>query len=85
MSTESPNDFQDFNKFVTEHLSDHASNLSLEEGVAAFRAYQSELARCREEIKPAIDELDETGGTDLDIDAIIARGKKKLAEEGILD
>jgi hypothetical protein len=85
MSTETPNDFHDFNRFVAEQLADRTVDLSLEESVAAFRAYQSELARCREQLQPAIDELDSTGGSNLDVEAIIARGKQKLAEEGILD
>lgn len=68
-------------RFVTEQLNDRTVDLSLEEAVAAFRAYQAELARCREQLRPAIDELNSSGGSDLDVDSIIARGKQQLAEE----
>lgn len=83
MSTNTPSEFHDFNRFVTERLANVDSGLSLEESVAAFRAYQAELKKCREALKPAIDEMDETGGTVLDMELIIARGKQMLAEEGI--
>ncbi|MDP7066242.1 MAG: hypothetical protein QF637_01340 [Acidimicrobiales bacterium] len=83
MSTETQGDFREFNRFVTEQLAGRETELSLEESVAAFRAYQSELSRCRDELQPAIDELDAAGGIALDMDVIIARGKQQLAEEGI--
>ena len=83
MSTENPSEFHDFNRFVTERLSATKADLSLEESVAAFRAYQSELAKCREALKPALNELDGTGGSLLDMASIIARGKQMLADEGI--
>ncbi len=79
------NEFHDFSRFVTEHMSIQMATLSLEESLAAFRIYQAELNRFRDEIQPALDELDESGGTDLDMGSIIARGKKQLAEEGISD
>jgi len=78
-----PNEFHDFSRFVTEQISDQMAGLSLEESLAAFRLYQAELNRLRDEIQPALDELDESGGTDLDVGSIIARGRQKLAEEGI--
>ena len=85
MATDSSNEFQKFNDFVSQQLAGRDEELSLEESVAAFRAYQAELARCREELQPPIDELDTNGGTELDIDAIIARGRRQLEQEGILD
>jgi len=83
MSTETQGDFREFNRFFTEQLAGQETELSLEESVAAFRAYQSELARCHDELQPAIDELDANGGIALEMDAIIAGGKQHLAEEGI--
>lgn len=83
MATNTPSEFHDFNRFVTERLANVDSGLSLEESVAAFRAYQAELEKCHEALQPAIDEMDETGGTVLDMESIIARGKQMLAEEGI--
>lgn len=77
------NEYLDFNQFVVERLSSTASDLSLEESVAAFRAYQAELEKCRNALKPAIDELDSGDGSQLDMKTIIARGKAMLAKEGI--
>ena len=85
MVTNTPNEFHDFNQFVVERLSVTGADLSLEESVAAFRAYQAEIDRCRKAIQPAIDELDAGGGSELDIQSIIARGKAMLASEGITD
>jgi hypothetical protein len=43
------------------------------------------MGGCRAELKPALAELDAGGGTDLDIEAIIQRGREILASEGIVD
>jgi hypothetical protein len=85
MSTNTPNEYFDFNQFVVERLSTSGSDLSLEESVAAFRAYQAELSSCRQALKPAIEELDSGGGSQLDMKSIIARGKAMLANEGIAE
>jgi hypothetical protein len=85
MATKTPTDYLDFNRFVVERLSKSDSDISLEESVAAFRAYQSEIARCRRDIQSAINELDAGGGSELDIQSIIARGREMLAAEGVTE
>ena len=70
---------------MVEHLSVTDADLSLDESVAAFRAYQAEIDHCRKVIQPAIDELNAGGGSELDIQSIIARGKAMLASEGITE
>ena len=78
-----PDEFYDFSRFVNEQMSDQMDGLSLEESLAAFRVYQKELSRFKNKIQPALDELNESGGSDLEMDSIITRGRQQLAEEGI--
>lgn len=85
MTTKTPTDYLDFDRFVVERLSKSDSDISLEESVAAFRAYQSEIARCRREIQSAINELDADGGSELDIKSIVERGRAILAAEGVTE
>ena len=90
MTIQFANDLVAFNRFVEEQLGSNdpplsnGTPLSLEEGLAVFRTYQEELARFHQEIQPAIDELNAGDGTVLDMEAIIAEGRRRLAEEGIL-
>jgi hypothetical protein len=74
-------DLKTFNKFVAEHLANHPDSLSLEESVVAFRAYQAELNRFKQDIAPAIAELDSTGGQPFDLNAIVAAGNDILRKE----
>ena len=83
MAAELFTDLDAFNQFAKLHLSQAQNGLTLEEGLAAFRAYQDELARFKKETQPALDELDASGGSELDIEKIIAEGRKRLTEEGI--
>ena len=77
-------DLQAFNRFVDERLDGDGGRMSLEEGLAVFRRYQEELRSIRQKIGPALDQLDAGGGTELDIEAIIAEGRRRFAAEGMI-
>ncbi len=85
MATELFADLEAFNQFAREHLIGEQSGLSLEEGLSAYRGYQESLDRFKSDIQPALDELDSGRGTLLDIEQIIAEGRRRLAAEGIVD
>lgn len=70
-----------FSRFVVDRLD--GRDLSLEECLAAYRVYETQLAECKADIAPAIRALDAGQGTPLDMDAIIAKGQAILASEGI--
>jgi hypothetical protein len=66
-------------------MSIERDQLDFEEGTVRAREYAEQLARCRAELKPALAELDADGGTDLDIEEIIEKGREILASEGVVD
>lgn len=83
MSTGVSQELDAFKRFAEQRLA--GRELSLEESVAAYRAYQAELKKFHEAVGLPCKELDDGGGAPLDIDAVIARGRAILAEKGIKD
>jgi hypothetical protein len=85
MATQLPNELESFRQFLTEWLEHGQVELSPEESVRAFRAYQRELERCREEIRPALERSLRGESQPLDVEELKARVTQRLAEEGITD
>lgn len=74
-------EFQNFNNFVNQYLADRPDEITLEESVVAFRAYEAELKRFKKEIAPAIEELDQNGGSPLDIEQLKSQANAILQDE----
>ena len=53
MTTIPPNEFHDFNQFVVVRLPVAGEDLSVQECVATFRAYQAKIYRGRKAIPPS--------------------------------
>lgn len=85
MATQLPNELASFHRFLTEQLESGGTELSPEESVQAFRAYQGDLQRFREDIRPALQRSLRGESKPLDIEDIKARGRKRLEEKGITD
>jgi hypothetical protein len=85
MATEPPTELETFHRFLTDQLAGGRSDLSPEESVKAFRAYQRDLERLREEIRPAVERSRRGESQPLDIEDLKARVTKKLAEGIITD
>ena len=54
MATQSPSELESFHEFLTRQLQGGDARLSPEESVKAFRAYQDDLQRFRQDIQPAL-------------------------------
>jgi hypothetical protein len=54
MATPIPTELEFFHRFLTEQLKSGGTHLSPEESLEAFRAYQRDLERCREDVCPAL-------------------------------
>ena len=85
MAAQLPSEIESFHRFLTERLEQGEVNLSPEASVEAFRAYQRELERCREEIQPALERSLRGESAPLDIEEVKARVTKGLADQGITD
>jgi hypothetical protein len=86
MATEiSQNDMQSFYDFLGRRLQNGAQGMTPEESVQEFRAYQTELARFKEETQLALEQSARGQSKPLDIDALMKRVRARLAKNGITD
>ncbi len=85
MAAQSPGELESFHRFLTEQLADGRGDLTLEESVAAFRAYQRDLERIRKDIQRAVQRYRRGEGRELDYEAIKEEVTARLAERGITD
>jgi hypothetical protein len=86
MATEiSQNDMQSFYEFLGRRLQDGAGGLTPEESVREFRAYQTELARFKQETQLALEQSARGESKPLDLDALMRRVRARLANDGIAD
>ncbi len=86
MSTDSCREIETFYHFLGERLQEGSVNLSPEESVEAFRAYQRDLERLRTELEPALDRFDRgDSAKPFDAEDVKRRGRERLAREGITD
>lgn len=85
MATGSPNEIHAFHRFLTARLQDGGSPFTPEESIEAFRQYQKELQQCRDEIAPAIEQLNRGEGREIDFESLKADVTRKLRDEGITE
>lgn len=70
---------ESFRDFLNQGIDNGLKNLSPEEAVKEFRAYQNQLERFVAETQTSID--DGTAPTELDVDALKERAIKRIAEQ----
>ena len=85
MVTETANELVNFQRFLGEQIQNGGAQLSPEESVQGFRAYQKDLARLKEFLKPALEALARGEGEELDIEQFKREVTARLAERGITD
>jgi hypothetical protein len=82
----SQDDMQSFYEFLGRRLQGGgAGDLTPEQSVREFRAYQTELARFKEETQPALEQSARGESKPLDLDALMKRVRARLADDGIAD
>jgi|GEM_PF-3060559 len=74
-----------FHRFVSKRLENGYANLSLEESLREFRAYQEEVASFRAVLQESIDEARRGEYGPLDPEQLKAEIREKLARQGITD
>jgi hypothetical protein len=85
MATDSSSELVVFHRFLGDQIAIGAVDLSPEESVEAFRAYQRDLERLRADLQPAIDRFQRgEPAIPLDIEDVKRRGRERLAREGIV-
>ncbi|MCA9099554.1 MAG: hypothetical protein KDA63_00280 [Planctomycetales bacterium] len=81
MSTDQPSEFDAFTAFVDRRYGGDLNNMSLEDALADFRAYERDLARLKAHLQPAIDQADRGEAKPLDIDALLDRVHQRIERE----
>ncbi len=84
MNVDNSSELVVFHRFLGDQIEGGSVDLSPEESVQAFRAYQRDLERLRNELKPAIDRFERgEPAISLDIEDVKRRGRERLARQGI--
>lgn len=83
MSTDFTIERDAFNSFLDQAFGSGRSDATLEEAVAAFRAYQIDLERLKERLQPAIEQADRGEARPLDHEALMQRVRGRLDQRGI--
>jgi hypothetical protein len=79
-------EIETFYQFLGQQIEGSSMDLSPEECVQAFRAYQRDLDRLKKHLQPSIDRSDRgEAAVPFDVDDVKRRGRERLAREGITD
>jgi hypothetical protein len=85
MATDNANELIVFHRFLGDQIEGGSVDLSPEESVEAFRAYQRDLERLRDDLEPALGRLERgEPASPLDLEDVKRCGRERLAREGIL-
>ena len=85
MAADNASELVVFHRFLGDQIAIGSVELSPEESVEAFRAYQRDLERLRHDLEPAIGRFERgEPAIPLDIEDVKRRGRERLAREGIV-
>jgi hypothetical protein len=82
MSTDFPVERDAFNLFLDERFVGGSGDATLEDALAEFRAYQSDLERLKQKLKPSIEQANRGEAQPLDLDAVLQRVRERTAQQG---
>jgi uncharacterized protein YaaR (DUF327 family) len=78
-------EIQSFYEYLGRRIQNGGEDLSPEQCVREFRAYQQELKRFIRETQPAIEQSQRSESKPLDVEAVMHRVHKRLARESGTD
>ena len=85
MATVPESEMAAFHRFLGERIDGGPSEMTVEESVEAFRAYQRDVARLKQHLGPSIEQAKRGESKPLDAEALIERVTSRLSEKGIAD
>lgn len=85
MASDLQSELEAFRQFLGERLEGGNSATSLEQALEEFRAYQRDLERFKRDTQESLQQSARGQSGPLDIEDVVARGKKRLADKGITD
>ena len=86
MPIETYSEIVTFHELLGQQIQEGSVALSPEESVEAFRAYQRDLGRIKEDLQPGLERIDRgEPGIPFDAEDVKRRGRERLARDGITD
>lgn len=83
MATETLTELELFHRFVGKELAAGNRRMSVRESIERFEAYQRDLAKLEEELRPALEEYERGEGGPIDWDEFFRRNEERLRALGI--
>jgi hypothetical protein len=83
MATDLRCELEEFHRYLGRELERGNGVLTIEQAVVEFRAYQEELQRCREAIRPALEASLRGESEPLDMEAIWREVERRLTQQGV--
>lgn len=81
MATDLRCELEEFHRYLGKELERRSGATSIEEAVAEFRAYQDELERCREAIRPALEASLRGESTLFSVEEVMEVVRRRLADK----
>jgi hypothetical protein len=78
-----PSEVELLHNYLGQRIKDNGDSLSLDAALSGFQEYYSQLRNMRSKVRQAMDSLERGEGRPLDVDALIGRVRKRLAEQGV--
>jgi hypothetical protein len=80
-----PTEVELLHNYLGQRLQDDGGDLSLDAALSGFQEYYRQLRDLRNKVRQADDSLARGQGRPLDVEAIIGRVRKRLADQGVTD
>ena len=82
-STNLPSDVQLLHAYLGQRIQDEGSQIPLDSALEGFQEYYRQLCSMRDQVEQAIESLDRHAGGPLDVESLIRRVRKRLANTGV--
>ena len=80
-----PSEVELLHIYLGQRLQNDAGDLSLDAALSGFQDYYQQLRDLRGKVRQAIESLDRGEGRPLDVESVIGRVRKRLADQGLTD
>jgi hypothetical protein len=80
-----PSEVELLHIYLGQRLQNDAGDLSLDAALSGFQDYYRQLRDLRSKVRQALESLDRGEGRPLDVESVIGRVRKRLADQGLTD
>ena len=74
-----------FQQFLTNEIAKQSPQMSLEEALEESRARQRQIGEFKQDTEPSLEESAREDSEPLNIEDVVRRGQKRLAERGVTE